>query len=984
MKYILSILFSLVCYCSFGQFVNTTQQGSATTLINSKGGTSSDSSVSVLSKHSFTDTTSANFSVISKYKGTIIYTTGDAQYWIRRLLPYPIWDKFNTSAASLVSITQGYGIIATPNPITTVGTIAVNPSILADSNYWRTVTSSVITTKGAVQNISLVGSATASAGYFDSTNGYVRVNRATTGKFLYYIPTSNTDAARGIALQNAFDNSSTGDVFYIGTGNYFVTNVLTLRDSQAVYLNSARIYHTNSSIDMFTIGTKNNVSISGKGVLEGSGTVGLPITSEVGIRIGEAGTTTAIQSGISIYGITIKKFGGAGILLNSEPSPVLDSAVFKNGMVSNVEIESCTRGVKSMTGYWTLDQLNITDCDTGFLMASPNLVLSNSNINENRIAIYTSVGADHSIISNNNINHNSIRALDINQASVGVTIIGNHIFAAYPSGGDTTIRITSSKGVAINGGIIGQGVVIQLSGTTPGYNSIKDVGFVSSSPTLIGTTLQKNFLKIEQNYVLDSVSSYINTAIVTQDGGTGKKSWTPYAIVTGGTVQPDSLQQVSSLGDSGQFLKSNGAGSLPSWATAITPSDTSAMLSGYARTGNLPSQYWNRSSTNLIPVTTGDNVVVSDGTFFSHLNSNGTIQTGTSLTNTSLGTNKLTYIQNTSLQLDLLPRNLTSGTKNVYIQNKNYTLADSADVAAISFWKDSSGYLAPASGYGGRSIFTTGNINANQGIFNGNLSSSTYVGSSSGSFVGNFGVGVVNPDVIGYGTNGIFGIKGTGSNSAVEQNGIAGTGGNTTDNLYDLNAYGMNGTGSVVARVLIRAKLDGATNSAKWEFYTMNAGSAAKTMDLDKNGILTITNLGTGAVQATAGVLSVVSDSHVKNIDTSRKYSASNMIMKIPKSAFAYWNYNSKSKLPLSAQKVKQYGLLADKVHEALGEEFAPTQPQSKEDSTTNTQYYGLSDRALLSLSIQAQQEQQKKIESLEQRISKLEKLLNLTAQKKK
>ena len=79
MKYIITILFSLVCYCSFGQYVNTTQQGSSTTLVNSRGGLSADSSIQI--KNSYTDTSVANFSVASKYLGGLIRVGNTL--WIR-------------------------------------------------------------------------------------------------------------------------------------------------------------------------------------------------------------------------------------------------------------------------------------------------------------------------------------------------------------------------------------------------------------------------------------------------------------------------------------------------------------------------------------------------------------------------------------------------------------------------------------------------------------------------------------------------------------------------------------------------------------------------------------------------------------------------------------------------------------------------------------------------------------------------------------
>ena len=62
-------------------------------------------------------------------------------------------------------------------------------------------------------------------------------------------------------------------------------------------------------------------------------------------------------------------------------------------------------------------------------------------------------------------------------------------------------------------------------------------------------------------------------------GGTGKQSFTTYAIITGGTTSTGALQSIASVGTSGQVLTSNGAGALPTFqansdTTNITPTVT--------------------------------------------------------------------------------------------------------------------------------------------------------------------------------------------------------------------------------------------------------------------------------------------------------------------------------------------------------------------------------------------------------------------------
>lgn len=51
-------------------------------------------------------------------------------------------------------------------------------------------------------------------------------------------------------------------------------------------------------------------------------------------------------------------------------------------------------------------------------------------------------------------------------------------------------------------------------------------------------------------------------------GGSGKSSFTAYAVITGGTSSTAAFQNVSGLGASGQVLTSNGAAALPTWQPA--------------------------------------------------------------------------------------------------------------------------------------------------------------------------------------------------------------------------------------------------------------------------------------------------------------------------------------------------------------------------------------------------------------------------------
>lgn len=67
----------------------------------------------------------------------------------------------------------------------------------------------------------------------------------------------------------------------------------------------------------------------------------------------------------------------------------------------------------------------------------------------------------------------------------------------------------------------------------------------------------------------DSSSPSFSTAVV-EGGGTGITTTTAYGILAGGTTATGAFQNIG-VGSSGQVLKSNGAGSLASWAYGASP-----------------------------------------------------------------------------------------------------------------------------------------------------------------------------------------------------------------------------------------------------------------------------------------------------------------------------------------------------------------------------------------------------------------------------
>jgi hypothetical protein len=135
------------------------------------------------------------------------------------------------------------------------------------------------------------------------------------------------------------------------------------------------------------------------------------------------------------------------------------------------------------------------------------------------------------------------------------------------------------------------------------------------------------------------------------------------------------------------------------------------------------------------------------------------------------------------------------------------------------------------------------------------------------------------------------------------------------------------------------------------EIFLAPGGSATKRMSMTNAGAVTFSNLGTGTVTATAGLLSTVSDLSYK-IEDGYIDSAIEKVLNL-KPRYFYWN--EKSGLP---KNIRQLGFYAQEVNQALGEEAANT---PKNENTP----WGISDRSIIAMLTKAIQELKQEIDTL-------------------
>jgi hypothetical protein len=81
------------------------------------------------------------------------------------------------------------------------------------------------------------------------------------------------------------------------------------------------------------------------------------------------------------------------------------------------------------------------------------------------------------------------------------------------------------------------------------------------------------------------------------EGGSGIITTNPYAPIVGGTTAAGNLQQVASAGSTGQTLRSNGSGSLPTWRTAAGAGDL-ILLNTQTQSGMVKNVIWDGTYIN--------------------------------------------------------------------------------------------------------------------------------------------------------------------------------------------------------------------------------------------------------------------------------------------------------------------------------------------------------------------------------------------------
>ena len=206
------------------------------------------------------------------------------------------------------------------------------------------------------------------------------------------------------------------------------------------------------------------------------------------------------------------------------------------------------------------------------------------------------------------------------------------------SGGTTGLTFSGGP-ITTSGTLTASGILIPANGGT-GVNNGSSTITLGGNFTTSGAFTTTLTVTANTNVTLPTSGTLVNTAVTTLSslstvgtiisgtwnaatiavgfGGTGLSATTPYAIITGGTTGTAPLQQVASLGTTGQVLTSQGAGALPTWTTitgtgTVTNSGTLTLNKAIIGNGGVDVRATKLTITD--PATTATLTIADNSTF---------------------------------------------------------------------------------------------------------------------------------------------------------------------------------------------------------------------------------------------------------------------------------------------------------------------------------------------------------------------------------
>lgn len=483
------------------------------------------------------------------------------------------------------SITQGANIICTPNPITTVGTVALNTNLTGLTSILvgnLSFAGNTITTTNVNGDVEVTPNGTGSLIMTDAAA--IKFNNAANSKFIslqagaivndvsFILPVDDGAAGQAITTDGAGQLQFT--TFPV-VATPVTDNAIARYDGTGGNLqNSAVIISDLNGVTGVTLLDVDNLELNGNTI---------SITSVNGSLFLSPNGTGSIRIGNNTNAVPLRFYNSAGTFYTSLQAPaliadveyVLPTAQGAGGTVLTND------GAGNLS--WTVNGTGTVNSVNGTL---------------NRI---TSTGGTDPIID--------ISAAYVGQASITTlgtigtgTWQGTVVALAY--GGTNANLVASNGGIfystatagAILAGTATAGQILRSgsnaapswsTATYPDTTTANNLLYSSATNVVASLATANNGVLITSGAGVPSISSTLPAAVqgnITATGalasgslaagftpvtvplgGTGNTTFTAYSVICAGTTATGTFQNVSGVGTAGQVLTSNGAAALPTW-----------------------------------------------------------------------------------------------------------------------------------------------------------------------------------------------------------------------------------------------------------------------------------------------------------------------------------------------------------------------------------------------------------------------------------
>lgn len=414
----------------------------------------------------------------------------------------------------------------------------------------------------------------------------------TNGITATYIPSADTDAARGTALIDAVTAAGAGAKFNLPAATHQITSTITIKGNQSFNLNGGTITHTSTyaALPIFSGSNVAGWSIVGPGTIQGSWTSGAYSDA------GEKGISAVDCSSFQILNVKAKNFQSPAFYLRHD-GITIDGTMSYGTLVGN-KAENCYTGLYLHTRaeYNTITDFQAVGGTIGIKIQGGNNVITDAICTVNTYGVWVDIGTNHGHgrMVNSLINHSTFRAAYV--AGIDPTLGYTFLGCTFRAGKEVELR--DCGGVNFIACELDDASDIIATNTLTGINTFQNC-FFPTAPTITATTPQRYMIKFRNCTTQTGMSALndpydlVRTAVTS--GTYTALSTDEYIGVTG---TAGAVINLTGTGLAGRRLIIQDEGGLAG-TNAITLSSTTGTVSG---TVTISTNYG-----RLTPISNGSN-----------------------------------------------------------------------------------------------------------------------------------------------------------------------------------------------------------------------------------------------------------------------------------------------------------------------------------------------------------------------------------------